>query len=340
MVLPTKDVPFTGRGGSPLAHLSAWVKTRCPSCGGPAQRETDTMDTFMDSSWYFFRFADPHNQTLPAAPEAIQSWLPVDAYVGGIEHAIMHLLYARFISIFLTDELGLQGQGEPFDALITQGLVEGLTYRCPSTGRYLCPGEYTVDPRDPTKAIMMVDASEVQAQVSWEKMSKSKYNGVDPLDLVQIYGADTLRLCVLFKAPPEVPLGWNTRDIAGPQRWLVRLLNLAERIRDQAAASSPGDPTTSRQLTLVLERAILDMERAYDPVKHRLNLAVSTLMKLSNDIERHFSADRQVLLDAMNSLALLLHPIAPHSAAEIRAIIGNVDVWSWPASRGSSVNLN
>lgn len=331
VILPTDQVSLTGKGGSPLAQLSEWVQTSCPSCGGPARRETDTMDTFMDSSWYFFRFSDPHNQMLPAAPQAIRKWLPVDVYVGGIEHAIMHLLYARFMARFMASEMGVANVCEPFEALITQGLVEGRTVRCPLTGRYLRPEEYVLDAQDPTKATL-VSAPETLAEVSWEKMSKSKYNGVDPLDLVRHFGADTLRLCVLFKAPPEVPLRWNTRDISGPQRWLVRLLNLAERIKNHPAPITLHDPRANAELKSTLTKTRSEMENAYDPVKHRLNLAVANLMKLSNEIERHSTtADQQILLQTIESLAFMLHPIAPHTAAEIVDITGNRSVLQWPS---------
>ena len=240
------------------------------------------MDTFMDSSWYFLRFCSDHfggasardnpfltggqalEGRLPQEIAAdIAKWMPIDTYIGGIEHAIMHLLYARFISLFLhslsgADEDGAARDGsftgEPFMGLITQGLVEGITHKCPSSGRYLRPEEITcavnseegedytsrrkVPPAAPSSK-MIVRASGLATVTSWEKMSKSKHNGVDPLSLVQAHGADALRLCVLFKAPPEVPLQWTDRDISGSTRWLVRLLNLASAVAVRRTELAP-----------------------------------------------------------------------------------------------------
>ncbi len=252
VVLPTvESVKGSGAGSSPLARETAWATVACPQCGrSDAQRETDTMDTFMDSSWYFLRFCSDHfgstsaKGRLPQAITAdISKWMPIDTYIGGIEHAIMHLLYARFISLFLHDQSGAGGgsyTGEPFMGLITQGLVEGITHKCPTSGRYLRPEEIACATEDQAASgtalpaapgsRMIVRASGLATVASWEKMSKSKYNGVDPLSLVQAHGADALRLCVLFKAPPEVPLQWSDRDISGSTRWLVRLFNLASAV--------------------------------------------------------------------------------------------------------------
>lgn len=265
------------------------------------------MDTFMDSSWYFLRNTDPLNKDQIADPKVIAERLPVSVYIGGIEHAILHLMYARFIHRFILQELGLPPT-EPFAALITQGLVEGKTYKCPSTGRYLKPDEITHD-----------------MTPVWEKMSKSKHNGLDPVDLVGSFGADVLRLCVLFKAPPEVPLRWNTDEIAGPLRWLVRILNLASRIKNDFIVNI-NDDVDSKESSLLDEavnKCIGDMEFAYDPINHRLNLTVSNLMKFSNSIEEHYSNSTiKSRMNAIRTLALLLHPIAPHTSAEILEIIG------------------
>lgn len=282
MRLP-ENVQLTGKGGSPLGHLKDWCRTSCPACGQPeAQREIDTMDTFMDSSWYYWRYCSPtgplNDQT---SLQAVQQMLPVDVYIGGTEHAILHLLYARFIHKFLSERLlgsareREQAQhhcisSEPFARLITQGLVEGLTYQCPKTGRYLCPEEIV---SDPSTSKVVLRATGEEPTVTWTKMSKSKHNGVEPTSLVAIYGADVLRLCVLFKAPPEVTLKWNTRDIAGPQRWLVRLLNLAERIaqasKEGTTAVTGGDGSKTDahhlgQFLIFLDGIIRSVRRAFD----------------------------------------------------------------------------
>ena len=201
MVLP-RGIDLSGKGGSPLEQQQDWVNVPCPSCGEPAKRETDTMDTFMCSSWYFLRFADPHNTEQPFSREAVNRWLPVQQYVGGIEHAILHLLYSRFFTKALKDR-GLIDVAEPFDRLLTQGMVQGTTYRNPSTGKYVAPAEVS-DPEMPTDP-----TSGEPLEVLFEKMSKSKYNGVDPAAVIDRYGADTARMFILFKAPPEKDLEWD-----------------------------------------------------------------------------------------------------------------------------------
>ncbi|KAK3044044.1 coenzyme A transporter, partial [Coniosporium uncinatum] len=169
---------FSGRGGNPLEASENWVNVPCPTCDAPAKRETDTMDTFMDSSWYFFRFADPHNEKAPVSSSVADANLPVDVYIGGVEHAILHLLHARFLSKFLaTTSLwpsggGAGNQGEPFRKLITQGMVYGKTYTDPRNGRFLKPDE--VDLSDPSHPVMKISAE--KPNISFEKMSKSKYN--------------------------------------------------------------------------------------------------------------------------------------------------------------------
>lgn len=289
------------------------------------------MDTFMDSSWYFARYADPQCTTLPARASAVMADLPVDVYIGGIEHAILHLLYARFINRFLMSQLEVGGREEPFRQLITQGLVEGLTFKCPDTGRFLRPEEYTL--QGPEGATAIVHATQASIKGVWDKMSKSKHNGVDPLDLLSTVGADTLRLCMLFKAPPEVPLRWNTRDIAGPQRWLVRLLNLAERIMERIgeAAEQHHSPDHHNSIEGVREH-VLAMQFAYDPERHRLNLAVSNLMKFSNALEAQLeSAPPPALHASMHCLAVMLHPLAPHTSGQLRRILGTVErPLRWP----------
>ena len=179
------------------------------------------MDTFMCSSWYFLRFADPHNTELPFSREAANRWLPVQQYVGGIEHAILHLLYSRFFTKALKDR-GLLDVNEPFDRLLTQGMVQGTTYRNPTTGRYVAPAD-VADPEQP------VDPETGEPlEVLFEKMSKSKYNGVDPAAVIDRYGADTARMFILFKAPPEKDLEWDDADVEGQYRFLQRIWRLVE----------------------------------------------------------------------------------------------------------------
>lgn len=235
--VPTADLPvrlpnlpdsfFQGRSGNPLAEDENWKKTSCPKCGSAAERETDTMDTFMDSSWYFFRFLDPKHESGVVDSQKANEGMPVDLYVGGVEHAILHLLYARFISKFLattsTWTAGNLVHGEPFRRLITQGMVHGQTFTDPETGRFLKPDEVdTTSPNNPT-----IRASGLTPNVSFEKMSKSKYNGVDPGATIAKYGADATRAHMLFQAPVTDVLEWDEQKITGVQRWLQRIIRLS-----------------------------------------------------------------------------------------------------------------
>jgi len=225
------DLPasyFEGRSGNPLAEDPEWKQTTCPKCKGPAERETDTMDTFMDSSWYFFRFLDPQNSRELVDSTMADKYMPVDIYVGGVEHAILHLLYARFISKFLATTglwpSGKEVHGEPFKQLITQGMVHGKTYSDPATGRFLRPDE--VDLNKPSTPL--IKGTEIAPNVSYEKMSKSKYNGVDPGATIATYGADATRAHMLFQAPVSDVLEWDETKIAGVQRWLARVIKLSQ----------------------------------------------------------------------------------------------------------------
>lgn len=228
-----------GKTGNPLEYANDWIHTKCPKCKGPANRDTDTMDTFVDSSWYFMRFPDPHNTEAPFSAQAANANLPVDLYIGGVEHAILHLLYSRFISKFVaTTSLWPEGSklsGEPFKRVLTQGMVHGKTYSDPTTGRFLKPGE--VDLTNPSKPVVV--ATNKVANVSFEKMSKSKYNGVDPGTCMARYGADATRAHILFQAPVSEVLEWDEEKIAGITRWLRRLhdfiANMEVKSKDSAS---------------------------------------------------------------------------------------------------------
>ncbi|KAL5117093.1 hypothetical protein ACEQ8H_005052 [Pleosporales sp. CAS-2024a] len=236
--VPEQDLPVTlpdlpdsfwdgSRKGNPLAEDDEWKRTTCPACGAPAERETDTMDTFMDSSWYYFRYLDPHNDTALLDPRKANEGMPVDIYVGGVEHAILHLLYARFIAKFLASTTtwpeGARINGEPFQRLITQGMVHGETFTNPENGRFLGPDE--LDWTD--AAAPRIKANGLTPIRSYEKMSKSKYNGVDPAATIAKYGADATRAHMLFQAPVGDVLEWDSKKITGVQRWLQRVIRLA-----------------------------------------------------------------------------------------------------------------
>jgi leucyl-tRNA synthetase len=295
--------------------------------------ETDTLDTFVDSSWYYLRFLDPRNSNLLSAQDMLATWMPVDVYIGGIEHAIMHLLYARFINRSLADIFDESPSlrsipAEPFKQLICQGLVEGKTYQCPTTGRFLQPSEYqTIN----GKTTMISDGQVVKE--SWDKMSKSKYNGVDPSSLLSQYGSDALRLYMLFKAPPEIPLAWSEREIVGPVRWLERLDSLTTQIKSHHTLSDSSDKIVMK----ARDEALRKVDRAFDLKTHNFNTAVAALMKLSNIIEDSMStASRDLLERTMTDLSIMLFPMAPSKAAKIfQTLTGrqpDTRVVQWPKS--------
>jgi len=346
--VPTEQLPvelpvganLEGKGGSPLAQLESWVNVDCPCCGKAAKRETDTMDTFMCSSWYFLRYSDPHNAALPFSREAVGSWLPVDQYVGGIEHAILHLLYSRFFTKVLRDR-GLLGFDEPFQRLLTQGMVQGITYKNPHTGKYIAPADVAdpSDPRDPVTGEVL--------ETFYEKMSKSKYNGVDPAVVIDRYGADTARMFILFKAPPEKDLEWDDADVEGQFRFLQRLWRLVDGAMAQGlglgdggsdntpANLSPGDKALRRAVHTAITEISDDLDGDY-----QFNTAVSELMKLSNAMGEHLEgASAAVASEALRSLLVLLAPFAPHLAEELWQRLGgnpdghaSVHHQAWPSA--------
>jgi leucyl-tRNA synthetase len=337
-----RDVAFSGKGGSPLAQLESWWQVDCPCCGKPARRETDTMDTFMCSSWYFLRYSDPHNTQLPFSREAVDSWLPVDQYVGGIEHAILHLLYSRFFTKVLRDR-GLLGFDEPFARLLTQGMVQGITYKNPHTGKYITPADVAdpSDPRDPISGEVL--------EVFYEKMSKSKYNGVDPAVVIDRYGADTARMFILFKAPPEKDLEWDDADVEGQFRFLQRLWRLVDGAVARglslttvdAAASTTADAIQGSPAEKELRRAVHTAIAAVSEDLEgelQFNTAVSELMKLSNAMGEHLGhASEPVAVEALRTLLLLLAPFAPHLAEELWTRLGgsasgSVHRQCWPVA--------
>ena len=327
-----RGIDLSGKGGSPLGQQESWVSAPCPNCGKPGRRETDTMDTFMCSSWYFLRFADPHNTDAPFSREAANRWLPVQQYVGGIEHAILHLLYSRFFTKALKDR-GLLDVNEPFDRLLTQGMVQGTTYRNPSTGRYVAPGDVADpdQPKDPETGDPL--------EVLFEKMSKSKYNGVDPAAVIDRYGADTARMFILFKAPPEKDLEWDDADVEGQFRFLQRIWRLVESVAGHLDSLQPRpqpDPLTQTEADIrrAVHTAIAAVsEDLQDDIQ--LNTAISELMKLTNainavDLER---LRAPVQAEALSTLIRLLAPFSPHLAEELWHQLGGTDSvhrQSWP----------
>jgi leucyl-tRNA synthetase len=324
--VPYEDLPvelprfatFTGRGDSPLAQVPEFVNVKCPKCGGPARRETDTMDTFVDSSWYFLRFCDPRNTTLPFEPSEAAYWMPVDFYSGGVEHAILHLLYSRFFTRVLRD-VGLVSFDEPFKRLLTQGMV-------------------------------LKDGA---------VMSKSKGNVVDPDDMLQKYGADALRLYVMFVAPPEKEVEWSDAGLEGSFRFLVRVWRIVDHWCETIGGE--GIPRCDAHDCTEAERAL--RRKTHDTIRRvttdieermHLNTAVSSLMELVNELYAFSEATAHgaptrgeppvarverpqtlaVLREAIDALVVMISPFAPHTAEELWQMLGHPDGLtkaSWPS---------
>ena len=310
---------FTGRGDSPLAQVPEFVNVTCPKCGGPARRETDTMDTFVDSSWYFYRFADPRNDQMAFDPATLKYWLPVDFYSGGVEHAILHLIYSRFFARVFRD-LGMVDHAEPFTQLLTQGMV-------------LKDGNV---------------------------MSKSKGNVVDPDTMLQKFGADALRLYVMFVAPPEKEVEWTDTGLEGSFRFLARVWRLVDHWAGAVAAGrgaknaddlSPAERAVRRKTHETIRRVTVDIEE-----RQQLNTAVSALMELVNELyafseqtemgspARHVAASTQttvlerpgtiaVVTEAVDALVRMISPFAPHTGEELWEMLGHkggLSASSWP----------
>eukprot|EP01113_Clastostelium_recurvatum_P007894 TRINITY_DN13696_c0_g1_i3.p1 TRINITY_DN13696_c0_g1~~TRINITY_DN13696_c0_g1_i3.p1 ORF type:complete len:963 (-),score=163.13 TRINITY_DN13696_c0_g1_i3:21-2633(-) len=335
--VPEKDLPvilphnftFTGKGNT-LSSLDDWINTTCPCCGGRAMRETDTMDTFVDSSWYFLRFPDSNNKDQMFNPKTTSEKMPVDIYIGGIEHAILHLLYARFITKVLYDR-GLVTCREPFKALLTQGLVNARTYRDPQSQKPVPPG--MVDRTNPDGTPRHA-TSGTPLQVTWEKMSKSKHNGIDPDDVVDQYGADTARLFILFKAPPENSLEWDEAGIEGCHRWLGRVNTLINSYvttmqqhqptpqSEMAAKSLTAQDSFVQEVKAVRQVQATTIARVTDSIcrLRTFNTAVSELMKFSNFLADTSSAIKMHAPEyhsALCTLVLLLAPMAPGTSASL-----------------------
>ncbi|MFE1744561.1 leucine--tRNA ligase [Coleofasciculus sp. H7-2] len=324
-----EEVEFTGRGASPLAQMEAFVNVPCPACGTPAKRETDTMDTFIDSSWYFLRYPDAKNEQQVFDPAKTNDWMPVDQYVGGIEHAILHLLYSRFFTKVLRD-CGLLNFDEPFQRLLTQGMVQGTTYKNPATDKYIPAAQVDpADPKDPETGEPL--------QVFYEKMSKSKYNGIDPEEVLAKYGADTARMFILFKAPPEKDLEWDDADVEGQFRFLNRVWRLVAEFVAQIPPSPPdkggemnkGEKDLRRAIHGAIQAVTEDLEGEY-----QFNTAISELMKLSNALADAKCKDSPVYAEGIETLIYLMAPFAPHIAEELWHTIGysdSVHTQTWPS---------
>ncbi|MBB5542542.1 leucine--tRNA ligase [Paraburkholderia fungorum] len=338
VVLPEDLVP--DGTGNPLAKSEAFVNCTCPTCGGAAKRETDTMDTFVDSSWYFYRYAAPDAKTM--VDERTDYWAPMDQYIGGIEHAILHLLYSRFWAKVMRD-LGLIKFGEPARNLLTQGMVLNETYyRENEAGKktWYNPADVTVSFDDKGRPVGAVLNSDGQPVVlgGVEKMSKSKNNGVDPQLLIDQHGADTARLFVMFAAPPEQQLEWSGSGVEGASRFLRRVWGFGHTNEAALRAGGTIDPAQLGEVDKVLRREIYSVLKQADFDYQRLqyNTVVSAAMKMLNALDSAKGAQPAVLRETYSVLLRVLYPVVPHQTFQLWQELGYADEFgslldaAWP----------
>jgi leucyl-tRNA synthetase len=342
--LPEK-IEITGTGESPLAKVPEFYETNCPNCGENARRETDTMDTFVDSCWYYFRYLDPHNSEMPFDPRIAAYWTPVDQYIGGDDHAVMHLIYTRFWTKVMRD-IGLVNFDEPVKRLLTQGMVVGETFfdvipneeDPESAGKrvYFPPSSVTVERDAKGKVTSAKSADGKVLRSAIERMSKSKGNGVDPDEMVEIYGADAARLFVLFAAPAENELVWNESGIEGAVRFLQRVWRFVHKWQESGRRSAVGGQAEPSEFSADARKLRQKTHQTIKRITENLeslqfNTPVAALMELSNAIydfrvEPETASDSDVfaLSEAVTSLILMLAPFAPHVSEELYAnVAGN-----------------
>ena len=344
VVLPEDVIP--DGSGSPLAKMPEFYETACPKCGGHAKRETDTMDTFMESSWYQFRYMSPQDDSQMVEPAAAAYWQAADQYIGGIEHAILHLLYARFFTKLMHGE-GIVPVREPFRRLLTQGMVLAQTfYRTREDGGkdWFNPADVDLsfdDKGRPASAVLRADGQPV-AIGGMEKMSKSKNNGVDPQAIIDTYGADTARLFMMFAAPPEQSLEWNDAAVEGAHRFLRRLWRTVYEFQtDGAAAAFSGNHNelsgSLKDLRFKLHNTIAKVSDDYGR-RQQFNTAVAAVMELLNQFDKtDFAGEhgRAVAQETLEAVLLLLWPIVPHISENLWAALRqDSPLWQqhWPQS--------
>lgn len=330
-VMLPEDIQFSGNG-NPLETSESFKNATCPCCGGPARRDTDTMDTFVDSSWYFLRYCDAQNKDLPFDKKIVDGWTPVDQYIGGVEHAVMHLLYARFFHKMLRD-LGYLSSNEPFKRLLTQGMVLGPSYYSAAENRFLFAEEVELKGE---KAFSKKTGEELVVKV--EKMSKSKNNGVDPEEMILKYGADTTRLFIMFAAPPEKELEWNENGLAGAYRFLTRVWRLVLENQDHISLEKidyTAINKADKALIIKLNQTIKKVTESIEDDYH-FNTSIAATMELLNDVQAYQSDSTQytrVLGEALKQIVIMLSPFVPHFCDELWESIGEtgyVSEQEWP----------
>jgi leucyl-tRNA synthetase len=350
--VPDKDLPVTlpedvtfDKPGNPLDHHPTWTNVACPQCGGKARRETDTMDTFVDSSWYFERFTDPWINSEPTDLPVVNAWMPVDQYIGGIEHAILHLLYSRFFTRAMK-QTGHVGLDEPFAGLFTQGMVVHETYQNKKTGEWAAPAEVKIEANgDARRASLIATGEEIEIGPI-EKMSKSRRNTVDPDDIIKEYGADVARWFMLSDSPPERDVEWTERGVQGAARFVQRLWRLvgeAGEIARRASAERPAQFSPSAvALRKATHKALANVSEDVD--KLHFNVCVAHIYEFANSLNEIIGdADSEdgsaapdftwAMREAADILVQLFAPMMPHLAEECWAELGHenlVALAPWP----------
>ncbi|CAG5132754.1 unnamed protein product, partial [Candidula unifasciata] len=339
--VPLEDLPvelpdiqgLSSKGGrSPLADIEHWVNVSCPKCGSAARRETDTMDTFVDSTWYFLRYLDPFNDRMPFDPEVANKYMPVDLYVGGKEHAVLHLYYARFMCHFL-HSVGMLNSREPFKNLLTQGMVKGESFKVKDTGKYL-----PRDKADTSGAVAIETETGAELTVEWEKMSKSKYNGVNPEDVLEEFGVDSTRLCMLSNVSPQSDRNWSHIVYKGVLNWQNRIWGLVTnqrscRNRDGSEQKGHGGAVNTEELSkwekkidetrnFTINNVTFQFDRTFhiNSAISRLHTYVTWLMKVPPEVTSTSKAYERALAD----LVVMLSSMAPHFASELWAGLADV----------------
>ncbi|WP_313390572.1 leucine--tRNA ligase [Acinetobacter sp.] len=349
VVLPTDVVP--DGSGNPLNKMPEFYETTCPCCGGDSRRETDTLDTFVESSWYYARYASPDFTDGMVKPEAGQTWLPVNQYIGGVEHAILHLLYARFFHKLMRDEGVVQGN-EPFTNLLTQGMVLADTfYREADSGKktWFNPADIELEKDEKGRVLSAKYKEDGQDVIvgGQEKMSKSKNNGIDPQSIIDQYGADTARVFMMFAAPPDQSLEWSDAGVEGANRFLKRVWRLATGFLEKGngasnidkAALSTAAQDLRRKTHETIQKVGDDIER-----RHAFNTAIAALMELlnaNNKFEAQDDNDVAVARESITTLLTLLAPFAPHLSQTLLAEFGiELNSTLFPAVDESALTRN
>ncbi len=348
-VIPAADLPVKlpedvtfDRPGNPLDHHPTWKHVSCPQCGAPARRETDTMDTFVDSSWYYARFTDPWNTSAPTDPAIADAWLPVDQYIGGIEHAILHLLYSRFFARAMRKTGHLQ-VSEPFAGLFTQGMVVHETYR-DTEGRWVTPAEIRIEGDGAARRAFSLDGGAPVEIGAIEKMSKSKRNTVDPDEIIATYGADTARWFMLSDSPPDRDVIWTEAGVQGAYKQTQRLWRLMGEIERVVGPSRPARPAIFSQAAADIRRvAHASLAKIEDDIERlRFNVAIATIYEFANTLSTAIGAveTANVSDDLRFAFAeageMLVHgfaPMMPHLAEECWTALGHETLISqtpWP----------